>query len=147
MQWVLSLKTLAALLFAGFICAYIVAAYLYAAVIGEPSTFSLPFIFIYEALGLSVVIAVLWRVLFNEQRAQKRRFFPRLIIFAVLLMLALVVCLLIFFPFHTNWAKLWLLVAGAVVGVVILLSIVAELYLRQTGRRYTELLREYQAKR
>jgi len=147
MSWVLPIKTLAAYLFAGLICAYVAAGYLYALLINRgPFNFTIPFIFVLEAVGLSIVIAALWSLLFGESRTATRlRFFPRLVIFAFLLAVALGLCLLVFFPFHTDWAKLWLIVAGCVVAVIVALSIVAELYLRATGKRYTELLRDYQS--
>lgn len=131
-SWALSIKTLAAWVFAGLMCAYVAAGYLYVLLIDRgPFNFTIPFIFVLEAVGLSIVIAALWRLLFGQGRAADRlRFFARLIIFACLLAGALAVCLLVFFPFHTDWAKLWLIVAGCVVAAIIALSAAAELYPR-----------------
>jgi len=143
---VMAAKTLAAMIFSGLICAYVAAGYLYAWLIHKgPFNFTIPFIFVLEGVGLSLVIALLYNLLFGEDSASRRRFFPRLVIFAVVLAAALVACLLVFFPFHTDWAKLWLIVAGCVVAVIVVLSVAAELYLRATGKRYTELLKRYQA--
>ena len=58
---------------------------------------------------------------------------------------ALTACLLIFFPWHTNEAKLWLAVAGCFAAAVIALSILGELYFKATGKRYTAILGDYKA--
>jgi uncharacterized membrane protein YfcA len=111
----------------------------------EPFDYSIPFIFVLEGIGLSLLIATLWTLIFNERANRKRRWFPRLIIFAVSLMALLAICLLVFVAIPTEWAKLWLIVAGCVAFGVVVLSVIAELFFRATGKKYTEILKEYQA--
>ncbi|MCL2655501.1 MAG: hypothetical protein FWD65_07425 [Coriobacteriia bacterium] len=146
MREVLAAKTLAAMIFAGFMCGYMVAGYLYAVVFPRASfNFTVPFIFVLEGVALSVVVAVLWRLLISDDAPVKWRFPARLILFALLLATALVACVLVFFPFPTYWAKLWWIVIGCVTAAIGVLAVIGELYARITGKRYTEVLRKYQA--
>jgi len=138
-------KSLGAGIFAGFMCAYVVAGYLYAWLIDRAAfNFTVPFIFVVEGVALAIVIAVLWYLLIDDAAPVRLRFFARLSIFALALAAALVVCVLIFFPFHTDWAKLWWIVIGIVTAGVVALSVIREIYSRITGRRYTEVLKKYQ---
>ncbi|MCL2882419.1 MAG: hypothetical protein FWF45_05995 [Coriobacteriia bacterium] len=146
MREVLAAKTLAAMIFAGFMCAYVVAGYLYSLVFPRAAfNFTIPFIFVLEGVVLSVVVAALWRLLISDDAPIKWRFSARLIIFALLLMAALVACVLVFFPFPTYWAKLWWIVIGCVTAGIGALAIIGEIYSRVTGKRYTEILKKYQA--
>jgi len=143
-QTLMELKTTAAFAFAGFMCAYVVLGALYAAIFYPAFEFNVPFIFVLEGVGLAVVTALLWRLLFDDRASVKTRYFPRLVIFAVGLAAALAVCLLIFYRWHTNEAKLWLIAVGLVAVGFCLLSVVGEIYYRVTGKKYTELLKIYQ---
>jgi len=146
MHEVLAAKTLAAMIFAGFICAYVAAGYLYAVVFPAAAfNFTIPFIFVIEGVVLSVVVAALWRLLISDDAPVKWRFSGRLIVFALLLMVALALCVLVFFPFPTYWAKLWWIVIGCVTAAIGALAVIGEVYSRVTGKRYTEVLKEYQA--
>ena len=146
MQFVMPVKSLAAMVFAGLMCAYMAAGSLYAVITGTPFKYNIPFAFVLEGLMLSIVIAILWIVLLSDTFIKRMRFSPRLILFAVGLAAALGLCFLVFFARHTDWAKLWLIVIGVFVFAVIALSVLAELYFKATGRRYTELLKDYQTK-
>jgi len=142
----ITVKTLAAGLFTGFMCAYVLAGYLYAWLVDRATfNFTVPFIFVIEGIGLAFFIATLWYVLMNDGTSVKLRFFPRLIIFTLALMAALAICVLLFFPFRTDWAKLWWIVIGVITAGVFVISVIGEIYSRITGRRYTELLKKYQA--
>ena len=139
-------KSLGAGIFAGFMCAYVAAGYLYAWLVDRATfNFTVPFIFVIEGVGLAIFIAVLWYLLIDDAAPVKLRFFTRLIIFVLLLAAALAICVLLFFPFHTDWAKLWWIVIGVVTAGVVVISVIGEIYSRITGRRYTELLKKYQA--
>jgi len=149
--FVMPLKTYAAMLFAGLMCLYMIGgvliAYVYPtnAALSEPFSFSIPFIFVVEGLVLSALIAVLWGVFFNSALTKKWRYFPRLVVFSLLLFALFALCLLVFFAVPTNWAKLWWVVAICIEVGVIVLSLIAEFYYRKTGKRYTEVLNTYKA--
>jgi len=144
MQWVMPAKNLAALVFAGLVCAYMVAGALIPVVTGVPFNYTVPFIFLLQGVVLSIVVAILWLALLGDQVSHRTRYLPRLAIFCVLAAVAGGLCLLNFFLMHTDWAKLWLIVAAAVVAGVVVLSLLGELYFRRTGKKYTEFLRVYQ---
>lgn len=145
LRLVIPVKSFAALIFTGLICLYIVTGSLCAIILHEPFDYSIPFIFVLQGLILAIVISVLWAVLLGDGVVKKIRYFPRLIIFSISLMALLAICLLVFFAIPTNWAKLWLIVAGCVCAGIVMLSILAEWYFKATGRRYTEILNEYKS--
>ncbi|MCL2826193.1 MAG: DUF3488 domain-containing protein [Eggerthellaceae bacterium] len=145
--FIVPVKAFAAYIFAGLMCLYMAAGALYATAWADPAfAFNIPFVFVIEGAVLSLLIALLWAAIFNEKANQKRRWFPRLILFSVLLFALLAVCLLVFVAMPTNEAKLWLAVAGFFVCCTILVSILVEAYYKVTGKRYTEILKEYQAR-
>lgn len=145
MEVLLPLKTFAAMVFTGLICLYLVSGYLVTWVTGEAFNYTIPFIFVLQSLGLSILIPLLWGMCFSDAVLRKGRFFLRLILFAVSLFVLLAICLLTFFALPTDWAKLWLIVAGCFVVGIIALACLGELYFRKTGNRYTEMLKMYKA--
>jgi hypothetical protein len=144
---VLPLKSFAAMIFTGFMIFYMVAGTLYAVVTGEVFDYTIPFAFVLQGVLLSILISALWALLFNERMDKKMRWFPRLAIFALALTGLLAICILIFTAIPMDWAKLWLFVAGGICSGIIVLSALGELYLKAKGKRYTDILREYQASR
>lgn len=145
MSVVIPVKSFAALIFTGLVCLYMVMGSLCAAIMNTPFTYSIPFVFILQGLVLSLVVSALWGVFFSDALFKKMRYLPRLIIFSIIIMILWAVCLLVFFAIPTAWAKLWLIVAGCVSVAVIILSVLAELYFKKTGKRYTELLKGYKS--
>jgi len=144
-NFVMRIKTFAALLFAGMMCLYMIGGVFISYVLKLPFTFAIPFIFIIQGLILSAFISVLWGIFFSGEYIRKLRYFARLIIFSLLLLALLAVCFSIFFAIPTVWAKLWWVVAGCIEAGVAVLSIIAELYYRATGKRYTEILNNFKA--
>ena len=145
MRLVISVKTFGAMIFSGLICAYMLSGWLYAFVRQDEFNYTVPFIFIIQGLALSVVTAILWEILLGEHFIKKLRYFPRLIAFSLSLVILLAACLLTFVPLPTDWAKLWLIVAGLVAAGLVVLSVLGELYYKTTGKKYTELLERYKA--
>ena len=146
MSFVLRIKTLAAMVFSGLLCLYVAAGYLYAIFIHEgPFNFTVPFVFVLEGLVLSILISILWGVFFTDEFIKKWRYFPRLIVFSLIMMILLSVCVLVFVAIPTYWAKLWWIVIGAFMAGLVCLSVLCEIYFRATGKRYTEILKEYKA--
>jgi len=143
---IMQAKSFAALIFAGLICLYMATGFLCDKLLHQTFEYSIPFIFILQGLLLSALVAVLWGVLLGDKVIKKWRYFPRLIAFAFSLMVLLAACLLTFFALPTDWAKLWLFVAACVSGGLVVLSVSGEIYLRATGKRYTEILKDYQSR-
>lgn len=142
---VIPVKSFAALIFTGLMCAYMVTGGLYAVIMNQPFDYVIPFIFILQGLVMAVIISIMWSVLFSDTVIKKMRYLPRLIIFSLSLLAVLAVCLLIFLAIPTDWAKLWLIVAGIIAAGVIVLSVLGELHLKATGKRYTEILKDYKS--
>jgi len=138
-------KTLAAMIFAGLMCAYVAAGALYGLIVYRGFEYTVPFIFVIQGVVMSIVIAALWEYLFGDDWIKKIRYFPRLVIFSASMTVLLTLGLLAFIPWHTNEAKLWLIVAGFVIAAIGVLSIIGEAYYRVTGKKYTKLLEEYKA--
>ena len=143
MAFVMPAKSLAALIFAGLMVLYVIAGYIVPAIQGAPFDFTVPFIFVIEGVVLSIAIAAAWQGLFAANR--RWRFLPRLVVFCLLLVVLLALSVLVFFGWHTDWAKLWWIVVAAVMAGIVLVAIAGEIYYRVTGQRYTQLLRAYQA--
>ncbi|MFL0246281.1 hypothetical protein [Candidatus Clostridium stratigraminis] len=142
----IQIKAMAAMVFTGLILAYIAAGWLYSSFKKESFEYSIPLIFILQGLLIAIVISVLWYVLLSDSLIQKMRFYMRIIIFVVSLVAVLSVCFLTFFAFHTNWAKLWLIISGIFIIFVSGIAILGELYFKTTGKRYTYNLEEYKKK-
>jgi len=146
LYWLVPVKSFAAMIFAGFIILYIVTGSLYAFITGDGSfEYSIPFIFAIQGAILSVIISVLWTIFFGDLIIKKMRYFLRLVIFSLTLLPVFGVCLLIFINAPTNWAKLWMIVAGAMVVGLIVISLLFESYFKLIGRKYTEILKDYKS--
>lgn len=144
MSYILPAKTFAAMIFTGFICLYMMTGSIYAVVTGESFDYAIPFAFVLQGLILSLLISLLWAALFNNTMDRKLRYFPRLLLFSFALTVAFAVSLLTFVAIPTGWTKIWLIADGCVAVGVIILSFISEVYYKATGKRYTELLKEYQ---
>jgi hypothetical protein len=143
MAFVLPIKAMAAMIFAGFICLYMISGVLYAVVTGVEFNYMIPFVFVLQGLGLSVLISVLWEIFFGNAIIKKWRFFLRHLMFGISLLALLAICFLTFLAVPTEWAKLWLITAGIAAVGVITISGIGEMYYRKTGKRYTEILKTY----
>jgi len=141
----MGVKTVAAYIFAGLVCLYMVSGPICSSVLHQRFEYTIPFVFLIQGIVLSLLIAVIWQALLSEDALAQGHFFPRLIVFCLAVMVLLALCLLTFFALPTDWAKLWLMVAGAISAGVVVLSILAEIYYRATGKKYTEVLRRYQS--
>jgi len=145
-EFVMPLKMFASAIFAGFMILYMVSGVVYAYVTGDDFTYAVPFVFVLQGLLLSALISLVWGILFSDILIKKWRCFPRLIIFSVSLMVLLAVCVLTFIAIPTDWANLWLITNGCIGVGLIVFAIINEIRLKATGRRYTELLKNFQAK-
>jgi len=144
MAFVMPAKSLAGLIFSGLMVLYVVAGYIVPAIQKAPFDFTVPFIFVIEAVVLSIAIAAAWQALFAT--ARRWRFLPRLAVFCLILVVLMALSVLVFFGWHTDWAKLWWIVIAAVMAGIVVIAVAGEIYYKVTGQRYTELLHAYQAK-
>ena len=139
-------KAFAAMMFAGFICLYMVSAILYAFFTGTEISYSIPFIFVVQGMGLTLVIAILRELIFSDLIIKRWRFFQRIVVFSVSLVALLAVCVLTFLAIPIEWAFLWLICASVLaLGVTVIFGL-SEIYYRKTGEWYTEMLRVYKEK-
>jgi hypothetical protein len=142
-EFAIPFKAFAAMLFAGLIMLYMVSGVIFVMVTGEAFDYSIPFIFVLQGVGFSVLASLLWSVFYTNVFIRKWRFFLRHIMFELSLVALFAVCILTFFAVPTAWGFLWLIVTGFVTIFVIILFGLSEMYYRKTGRLYTEKLKLY----
>lgn len=140
------LKFVAAGIFTGFIILYMVSGVAYALVTGNSFDYSIPFAFVFQGLILSALVSLLWGLLLGDAVIKKWRYFPRIIVFSLLLMALLGVCYLTFIAMPADWSNFWLITNGVIGLGLIIFSVICELLFKATGRRYTEALRIFQTK-
>ena len=116
---------------------------LYARFTGADFEYSIPFAFIIQGAALAIVIAVLWEIFFGEKIIKKWRFFKRTLAFNFLLVIVVALCFLTSFALPTDWAYLWLIGVGTIAFGIAVMSGLNEIYYRQTGKRYNEMLKVY----
>ena len=139
------IKAFAAMLFAGFICLYIVGGVLYSAFLDSSFDHTISFVHLLQGLVFSMLISLLWGICFSDVVIKKWRFFLRHLLFVLSLAILLALCFFMFSVISTEWSTLWLVVAGVMIAFAIVLSILSEWYFKKTGEHYTELLKLYQA--
>ena len=144
--WAVPVKSLTAMIFAGFIILYMIVGFLYAFITGEPFEYAIPFMFAIQAAALSVIISVLYTLIFSDVIIKKTRYFLRLIIFAVTLLPVFGICLFAFYDASTEWTKLWLIIGGLIIIGMIIISVLFEIYFKLIGKHYTDILQEYKEK-
>jgi len=140
---VMPIKFFAAMIFFGLIALYVAGGILHAAITGDTIEYAVPFIFVFQSMGLSIAIAMLWALFFGEATGKKWRFFVRYTIFSLLMLILLVICFFTFLAIPIEWAYALSSVALTVfVGTTVFLSL-NELYYKRTGERYLEILNAY----
>jgi phosphatidylserine synthase len=145
MGFVMPLKAFAAGIFSGLMILYMITGFVFAGFTGEAFNYSIPFIFVFQGLILSILISILWGLFFSNVIIKKWRFFLRHIMFELSLLSLLAICFFTFLAIPTEWSKLWLIVAGILAFGVIILSSLSEMYFKKTGKHYTEMLKAYKA--
>ena len=143
--FVIPFKAFGSMIFAGLMILYMVSGVLFSIVTGEAFAYEIPFVFVFQGLLLASLISLIWGVLFNDTIIRKWRYFSRLIVFCISLMVLLAICFMTFMAIPTDWANLWMITTGCVGIFVIVLSIITEVYYKVTGKRYTEILNHYKA--
>jgi len=144
-DFVMPIKVFAAMMFFGLIVLYVLSGMLYSTFTGQVVEYAVPFVFIFQSLGLSIVIALLWPLFFSETFIKKWRFFQRYSMFAVSMFTLLVACFYTFLAVPTEWARFWLLATLAFFAGTTVFFSLNELYYRKTGERYMEILNAYKS--
>jgi len=137
--WSVPVKSLAAMLFAGFIFLYMMVGSFHSFMTEEVFEFAIPFAFAVQSAVLSALIAMLYASIFSEIAIKKMRYFQRMVIFLLLLIPLLAVHVWLFY------SVIWIIVAVAI-GVGILVgSLVLDRYFKLVGKRYTNALEVFKA--
>ena len=142
-EFVMPVKFFAAMIFFGLIALYVVSGILNSVIMGEAVEYFIPFVFVFQSMGLSIIIAILWALFFSEVIIKKWRFFRRYALFSLSILILLVICFFTFLTVPAEWARIWFFVTLVVfAGTTIFLSL-NELYYKKTGERYMEILNAY----
>ena len=142
-EFVMPIKFFAAMIFFGLIVLYVASGILNSIIMGEIVEYAIPFVFVLQSMGLSIVIAMLWAFFFSDVVIKKWRFFKRYTLFALSMLVTLVICFFTILAVPTEWAKTWFFVTLVVfTGTTIFFSL-NELYYKRTGERYMEILNAY----
>ena len=135
--WSVPIKSLAAMLFAGFIFLYMMVGGFNAFMTEEIFEFSIPFVFAVQSAVLSALIAMLYASTFSDVIIKKMRYFQRMVIFLLVLIPLLAVHVWLFY------SVVWMIIAVAI-GVGILLgSLVLDRYFKLVGKKYTNALEAF----
>jgi hypothetical protein len=145
-DFVMPLKFLGAGIFTGFMILYMVSGVAYAYITGNTFEFAIPFVFVLQGLLLAALISLMWGIFIGDVIIKKWRYFPRLIMFTLAVMALLAVCFLTFLAIPTEWSWFWLITNGVVGLGMIKLSFISEIHFKRTGKRYTEILKNFQSK-
>ena len=145
-NFVTPVKAFAGMMFAGLIILYMVTGTAYAAITGAAFDYSVPFVFILQGLVLTMIIALLRELILGDRIIKSWRFFRRVIVFGISLMVLLAVCFLVVFAIPSNWAYLWLIAVGVLMLGMIVIFGISEIYYQKTGDWYTEMLGIYKEK-
>ena len=138
-------KAFAAMLFAGFICLYMVGGVIYANFVDASFDYTISFIHLLKGIGFSTLLSLLWGICFSDVVIKKWKFFHRYLLFDSLAGIVLVTLLLISYFTSMDWLALWFIVAIIISIFTVVLALLREFHFRKTGAQYTELLRIYQA--
>ena len=143
LEFVMPIKFFAAMAFFGLIALYVVSGMLYVVITGNTIEYAVPFMFVFQSMVMSIVIAIFWSLFFNETISRKWRFFLRYILFSLSLFAFLTVCFFTFLAIPAEWVVHMFFVSIVVfIGTTIFLTI-NELHYRKTGERYMEILNVY----
>ena len=136
-ETVLGIKTSAAFAFTGFVIVGMLLGYF-------TGWTSISFSMLWQLLFLSAVTAVLQSIVFNDIMFKKLRYALRVIVFAVPLYAAVAA-----FAWGFRWfpasGKSWLIFTAIFLGILLLLSVVFEVFFRITGTRLNNMLDAYKA--
>ena len=139
------IKIFAAMILCGLIMLYVVSGISYSIITGEVIEYTIPFAFVFQSMGISIVVSLLWGLFFHESMSKKWRFFPRYFLFSLIMLTILSISFFTILTVPLEWTIFW---QGAVIivfiGTTTFLSI-NEIYYRKTGERYLQALNTYKA--
>jgi hypothetical protein len=144
-NFVMPLKMFASAIFTGIIILYMVSGVAYAYITGNAFEYAIPFVFVLQGLLLAALISLLWGIFISEAIIKSWRYFQRLIVFSIFLMILLAACIVTFIAIPTEWSWFWLIINGAIGLGLIKFSVISEIRFKRTGKRYTEILKNFQS--
>jgi hypothetical protein len=143
-DFVMPIKFFAAMIFFGFIVLYVIGGIAYSIITDNRIETAVPFIFIFQSIGLSVVIALVGSLFFNDIIIKGSRFFVRYFLFALLTFVLLTTSFLTFLSIPAEWVVfLFVTLLALFIGITIFL-VINEQYFKKTGERYVSILNAYQ---
>jgi hypothetical protein len=144
-NFVMPLKFLASGIFTGFMILYMVSGTAYSYFTGEPFEYAVPFVFVLQGLLLAVLISFLYGIFLSDTFIKKWRFFPRMICFKTAVFILVALCFMTFVAIPMEWAFHWLATLVVVSAGFIIFLVISEIRFKATGRRYTEILKNFQS--
>ena len=129
------IKSIAALVFAGQVIVFVIIGSFF-------GLSSMTFSFVWQAMAIAVITAVLHYVTFTDAVIKKMRYSLRYVMFSLSLFATLAAFAIIFQWFPMN-ATAWLLFALIFIVVTGIMTAAFEIYSKITGRRYNESLSAY----
>ena len=137
------IKVFGAMIFFGLVGLYVAGGILHGIITGEAIEYAIPFVYIFQSAGLSVAIAMMWALFFNESIIKKWRFFPRYILLSLSIATVLAISFFTFLAVPSEWVTPLLFVIAIVFAGITIFLTLNELHCRKTGERYVEILNAY----
>lgn len=138
-ETLIAIKSAASFIFVGQVVLYVVIMM----ITGYTSAVS--FSFIWQALAISLITALLQYICFDDRVIKKMRYSLRIILFAVPLLAVLSSFALIGKWFPVDQGGAWLLFAIIFLVVLVAITAVFEIYHRITGKKYTDRLQSFRS--
>lgn len=139
-------KAFASMLFAGFICLYLIIGILYRHFFDSGFLLSMSFGQLLTGILFTAMAAVSWGFCYSRVFLKKWVFLKRYLLFIVLILSSAASQFFVFAGGYFNWPAPWFFVVGLVSLFVILLSYFSERHFRKISIDYTKSLRLYQRK-
>ncbi len=138
-ETLIAIKSAAAFIFVGQVMVYVVVMM----ISGYANT--VPFSFIWQALAISLITALLQYVFFDDRVIKRMRYSLRIVLFAIPLLAFLSAFAFIGRWFPVEKAGAWLLFAVIFLVVLAVTTVVFEIYYRITGKKYTDRLQSFRS--
>jgi len=145
-DFITPVKSFAAMMLAGLVILYMVTGTAYALVTGADFDYSIPFVFILQGAGLTMIIALLREIILSDRIIKKWRFFRRMMLFSLALLLLFAVSFFVVFAIPAGWAYLWLAATALLMAGMTVIFGLSEFYYKKTGDWYTQMLQVYKDK-
>ncbi|MDR2546114.1 MAG: hypothetical protein LBC96_01210 [Lachnospiraceae bacterium] len=148
LDWLVPVKSLAAMFFTGFIVLYMIIGVGVSYIGGTSSLDSgkvaaIPFPYVLQSMVFAIVMALLWSALFSDIWIEKMSYFVRLFVFVMVLFIVFTGYGFILYFYDQEFSYLWVAVPYLVLVGIVITSLIFRGYFQILGRRYTAALAEY----